>query len=219
MSAYATTIAEIQQYENDIINDQDKINKKGCPRCKADPSYVKKHGTCPRQYILIIDKLSTVIQSLIARCKCTHCNRSFRDYPPFALPYKRYTSATVIAAAHAYVAEEPSTYESTATEISTVYDGGDQDGKSLAGSSIFRWASFLGSLVVTQEKATDLIITRDPNTTVFRQTLPIANRKYRSKKRFTLLKRCVKTIFVNMEFHRIFKRSLFPDFAITCGCG
>jgi hypothetical protein len=135
-----------------------------------------------------------------------------------------------------FVADEPRSYESTAAAMSTRYCETDQYGnadpetivksgrdktneKSLSGSSIFRWASFLGSLVVTQEKATDLIVMSDPNSTVFRETFPIASRKYRTKEKSALLQRCLKTISVNMEFQRIFKRSLFPDFAITCGYG
>ena len=236
MSAYTPTIAEIQQWANDIIDESSTSGQIGCPHCKADPSYTKKHGTRPRQYILIIDKCSTAIHSQIARCRCTHCKKSFTVYPPFALPYKRYTSATIIEAMDGYVEAEPRSNESTAAAMSTRYCETDQygnadpetivksgrdktDEKSLSGSSIFRWVLFLGSLVVTQEKATDLIVMSDPNSTVFRETFPIASRKYRSKEKCTLLKRCLKTIFVNTEFQRIFKRSLFPDFAITCGYG
>lgn len=199
-------------------------------------SCIKMHEIRPRKYRVIVNMLVLVFPSLIARWKCHECGKTFTITPDFALPNKRYVKVVVLQGANDYAKNDETSYEKTAEKMSNGYSGINKDGEpdpfapppknpetgneaSLAASSIYRWATYLGEEPDVAQKALRMITQSDPTSTLFRLTFAIPARKYRTQGRKTVLQNCRKLLEINKNFESIFKCSLFPLFATSCRDG
>lgn len=214
----------IRAYEEDIRHHRLEGVLGQCPKCLAEadgPAFFSRHQARPRTYLVIVERLAYTIVSLITRWKCPICRGTFTLYPPFALPRKRYVRQAVLERAQRYVEEERATYRnSVRDQRMPIYRNGDDDEpRTLAHTTLYRWVTALGSLRRTLRTALDLIRQADPGTGLFRDLmrLRITPRKYRSEARREVLTTCRGLGMAEQRYARLFAASIFPDYATASG--
>lgn len=158
-----------------------------------------------------------IIKSWRVRFRCGNCLKPFTEYPPFALPHKRFVKQDVLAKAEKYLsAEQP---RCRATYRETVWEGTvpvsyakDQEGHQLSHVSVWRWLSWLGSLEDLMQRATQLIFQKDPQADLHWKPHPIADHKVRSEARRQTLQRAARMLEVVGMFTLLFGDNLFTHF-------
>ena len=156
-----------------------------------------------------------VIESWRVRFRCWHCRKTFTEYPPFALPHKRFVKQDVLAKALKYLSAEK-TLKCRATYREAVLEGRgplcyaeDQEGHQFRHATVWRWLSWLGSLQDLQQWATQLIFQKDPQADLHWKPHPIADHKVRSEGRRQTLQRAARMLDVVETFSILFGGSLF----------
>ena len=145
------------------------------------------------------------------------CNQTFTEYPPFALPYKRYVKGEVLKFCQRYVEEDQATYRSKVrvNGMPVCYEGqGEEiDDRRLVPSTLWRWVDFLGGMKKTLQEALRLIRQKAPSSGIFREIYPIASQKYRSDARRIVLQRCLRLFRAEGEYLPLFGTSIFLQLA------
>jgi hypothetical protein len=149
--------------------------------------------------------------------KCPLCHCTFTYYPDFAIPFKRYVKENILELSRKYIEDDETIYKDVVydkgLQIGYETDQGKIDERYFEGSTVWRWLSFLGSLLNTLNNALNLIRQKSPTSSIFRQIYPIHPNKYRSDKRKKLLQQSMRLFYADDEFQRLFKISIFPDLA------
>ena len=161
--------------------------------------------------------LVEVIESWRVRFRCRHCRKTFTEYPPFALPHKRFVKQDVLGRALKYLsAEKKPKPKCRATYREAVWEGRgplsyaeDQEGRQFSHSTIWRWLSWLGSLKDLMQQATQLILQKDPQANLHWKPHPIANHKVCSEERRKTLEQAAGMLDVVETFSLLFGVSLF----------
>lgn len=216
-------LQQVKNYEQQVFRNPIQCPFTICPRCHGrDPSF-KLHEIISRIYHVIVENEVHKINSVIIRMKCFICCRTFRLYPDFAVPYKRYVLPNIMDLSSRYLENDGQTYRKSVTENNAEFYHQQPEGQKisvLAHTTLCRWITSLAGLVQTLACALDIIKQKDPATGIFRvlAALKIPRKKYRSEARKTTLLRCRAFLRVEKEFVRIFsmgakKFSIFPDFA------
>lgn len=211
-----------------MIKGQVRCTLEICPRCQEKPAVFKRHEARQRQFLVIVERLVVKVISCLVRRKCSSCGKTFTDYPPFALPYKRFVSPEITERALRYLQDNTMTYERAARQ----QDPGQTNGRSpprqlmpvchedtgkggqLAPSTVHRWITTLGSLKKILQAATSLLL--ESHADIHRQSFDVAARKYRSEQRRDLLQDCLRLFHTEARFRILFERSIFPELAIRC---
>jgi uncharacterized C2H2 Zn-finger protein len=145
---HSATLEDIKAHQENV--EKNKITSEGlppCPRCRQEPIFFKIHAYRERRFLLIIKAIITFVYCTLVRFRCPRCGKTFTHYPDFAMPRKHYTRQTIESFANAYVEEEKKTYETAAmTDDGLAAYPGSDTGRSLAGSTIYRWISTLAHL-------------------------------------------------------------------------
>lgn len=217
-------LQQVKSYEQQVFRNPIQCPFKICPRCHGHAPKFKLHEIISRIYQVIVENEVHTIDSVIIRMKCLICCRTFRLYPDFALPYKRYVLPNIMDLSDRYLEDDGQTYRKSVTENNAefyhqqVSEG--QDVSVLAHSTLYRWITTLAGLVQTMACALGIINKKDPATGIFRvlAALEVPRRKYRSEARKTKLLGCRTLLRVEKEFFRLFSRgtknlSVFTDFA------
>lgn len=207
---YVDTPKEFSGHERSIVTKQ---GPRFCPKCKSDHDDFKLHERRDRLFYVIIDSFVHTVESFLGRWKCCLCRATFTLYPRYALPYKRYVRDVCISLGKEYVENDAATYRSVSSFIGYTTQTQKTDERKLAGSTVWRWLGFFGSLKNTLRNAFEIIRQSAPNSTVFRQMSPIHSKKYRSEERKTVLEQAFRLFTADAEFQAIWKRSFFPDLA------
>lgn len=208
----------INKYNENIASKKLPYPNELCPKCYERPNSYKLHELSPRFFQFIKNKMVHTINSFLPRWKCNLCNASFIVYPPFALPYKRYILLDFKILSEEYLNKEQKTYRDVVkvdyakTEIFYKGNGIDIDDRCLSHTTLWRYVGFLGSLNNILSNALDLIRQKDPESSIFREFVPVFVCKYRSKARKLVLETAQKLIFAQKEFIKLFKISIFPQF-------
>jgi len=155
-----------------------------------------------------------IIESWRVRFRCGHCLKTFTEYPPFALPHKRFVKQDVLAKAEKYLsAEQPrcrASYREAIWECQVPLSyAQNQQGRQLAHASVWRWLSWLGSLEEGLQRASQLIFQKDPQADLHWKPHPIADHKVRSEGRRQTLQRAARMLDVVETFLRLFGVNLF----------
>jgi len=190
-----------------------------CPHCHARPKTFWRHGVRKRLF-LVFAAVVVQVWSYLLRWKCPSCRRTFTQYPPFALPFKRYALPFIMERAGAYVMDEARTYaEGVEAEGMPICHEDAEAGRSLWPSTLWRWVSTLGGFSETVRRALELIHKKDPSTDIVRRLSgrPIRGEKYRSAARGAVLQRCRALVLAAPLYARLFGVGLFPDLATGVG--
>lgn len=118
------------------------------PRLQKNGADFARHDVSPRQFRIREGDLICIISSWRVRFRCRDCGKVFTEYPPFALPYKRFAKPALIDHAKKYLQRDISYRQSVqGTHTPVAYDGqaGDQ-GRQLSRSTVWKWLTWLGSL-------------------------------------------------------------------------
>jgi len=191
-----------------------------CPCCGGRPAEFKWRGVRKRLFLALANWVVQRVWSYLPLWKCPLCQQSFTDYPPFALPFKRYVLPNIHERCVAYVKDEARTYREgvEAEGMAISYEDADS-GTVLWPSTLWRWVSTLGGLPVTVREALDLIKQKNPSTGLFRALgeARIGDSKFRSAERKLVLQRCRELMLANRVYRDLFGVSIFPDLATACG--
>jgi len=138
------------------------------------------------------------------------------------LRYKQFVSPTVLERARDLLGTQKSYRKAVKhQQKSLVYDDRQQHplaqrGAALAGSTLWRWLSWLGSLTRTRQSAMQLISQKFPGHALHREMILIDPRKYRSEARGQTLQQAAELLLVEGMFRLKMTNPIFPDFATGC---
>jgi hypothetical protein len=185
------------------------------------PASFAQHDCARRKFRLRVydptldEIIVEVIESWRVRFRCRHCLKTFTEYPPFALPHKRFVKQDVLTKALKYLSAEResncrATYREAVWErrVPLSY-ATDQEGHQVRHSTVWRWLSWLGSLEDLRQRATQLIFQKDPQANLHWKPHPIADHKVRSEGRRKTLEQAAMTLDVVETFSHLFGISLF----------
>jgi len=213
------TSEQIKQYSDLVRKGESPCHLMFCPLCHVAPDHFKRHDKRRRKFLVIVEQVTHVVIGLLTCWKCPGCGTCFTGYPPFALPYKRYTLPTICAFSRRYVENDSMTYRKLIQQnpIGTLQPCYDRECQ-LNHSTIHRWIGTLGQFDTIIRKAQDLILQADPASTVCRDLagLTVACRKYTSERRKMLLLACRRLLDLEKRFCRLFDVSIFHNLATKC---
>lgn len=214
-------IAAIQGYTEAVERGLVQPTVNCCPLCGEEPEGFRLHDRRKRVFLVLVERLVHEVLSKLPRWRCPLCSGSFTDYPPFALPHKRYVRECVFELVERYLDEEHTSYRKAVREegLPVFYDSGDDaiDERSLAHSTLHRWFPFFAFLRATLREALRLVRARSAASTLLRRVFPVAPRKYRSDERRAILSAALRALSIDQEYRLLFGRSIFPDLATACG--
>ena len=213
------TSEQINQYSDQVRKGENPCHLPFCPLCQLDSEHFNRHDIRRRKFLVIVEQIAHVVIGLLTCWKCPGCNTCFTGYPPFALPYRRYTLPTICAFSRRYVENDSMTYRKLIEQNPI---GSPQIGNSaewqLDHSTVHRWIGALGRFDAITRKAQDLILQADPASTVCRDlaALTVASRKHTSEWRKILLLGCRRLLDLEKRFCRLFDVSIFHNLATKC---
>jgi hypothetical protein len=226
MSSSVTPI-EIESYSNHVLRNMIRCELPSCAVCHTPPSLFTRHQARPRGFYILCDILVQVVLCLVIRWRCPGCKKTFTQQPPFALPCKRYVRETLLNFTGCYLEEETATYRKVVLEEgmpifhASTSGEGTIDDRSLAHSTPYRWISALGGFKEILRCAQDLILQKNPASTVCRDlaAVNVSAQKYVKAGRESVLKRCRQILHLEAQFRTTFGASIFPFFATRCAWG
>lgn len=212
----STTVEEINQNTEQVRRNRNPCPVRVCPKCQEESDRFHRHDKKERKFLVIVEQLVHVVIGLLTLWKCPECGKCFIGYPPFAMPYKRYTIPTICTFSRRYVENDEMTYSKLIQETPILYDISTE--RELYPSTIHRWISRLGQLNTTVAKSQDFILQADPASTICRDMpgLTVASRKYNREARKIVLLTCRKIMEIEKRFRRLFDVSIFHQLAIRC---
>ena len=217
----AKILAEMESYSKDVQEKRVTCGLAACLRCGKRTDDFTLHDRRQRSFLVALERLVHKVLVWLARWKCRLCGATFTLYPPFALPFKRYVTLTVLTLSESYLENDALTYRKA-----VLHDGmpifheskeaGSLDERTLQHSTLHRWFALFGALARTRREALRLIRQKSPGSGVFRKILPIPPWKYRSDERRGALGRSRQLLVAEAEYRAIFKISIFPQLATLC---
>ncbi len=217
----SATRAEIEKYSDDVLRNKVRCQLPPCSACGTSPEGFRRHEARPRTFHILWETVVQTIRCLVIRWRCPGCRKSFTQQPPFAFPRKRYTRESILDLSARYVEDPAATYRATVSTDEGMEIFHASCDKSLAHSSPYRWISCLGGLREILRTAQDLILQKDPVSTVCRDlaAIEIPVRKYVKAARGSVLKRCRQILHLEGRFRKTFGASIFPLVATRCAWG
>ena len=211
----------IKKHTDSIISGNFNPPEGPCPKCLENPISFKLHECKKRNFRYICESFIYTVLSLLTRWRCPICNCTFTDYPPFAIPYKRYVMVDIERLTDHYIKNNQS-YEQTVSHDDSPIGYEDQKGiideRKLSKTTLWRWVGFFGKLENTISGAFNLIRQKNSNCRIFRNVYPVSAAKYRSLERKKLIQNTMKLFQINTFFQleNYFGNSIFPRFASSC---
>lgn len=218
------TRSDIEKYSSDVLGNKVPCGLPSCPVCNSQPHLFRRHQARPRKFRILSDALVQLVICLVIRWKCPGCNKTFTQQPPFALPFKRYTSDAILDHCGRYLEDETLTYRKTVLEEgSEIFHASTNDGdtpvdKVLSHTTPYRWITTLEGFKEIGRRALDVILQKSPDIRVCRDlaALTISPHKFVKAPREQTLKRSRWLIHLEAVFRAVFHASIFPFFATGC---
>jgi hypothetical protein len=216
-------LEKIKRYTESIENGSYVCTFETCPLCGRQPGE-KDFGPCgkrPRIFLVIVEALVQKALSLLTRWLCPCCRRRFTDYPPFAVPNKRYVRQEIEERSARYLEDGSAIYRQVVRDGNTAcgYDmneDGTMDERQLVGSTVHRWLTWLGCQTEKLSMVLGMVKALAPRSTIHRDPLPIPARKYRSEKRNEILQNARRLLHAEAQIRAIrLRRSDASDFGIA----
>jgi len=226
-SSSSATRAEIEKYRDDVVRNKIRCELPHCPECSTSPDLFTRHQARPRKFYTLYDRLVETVLCLVIRWRCTGCKKTFTQQPPFAFPRKRYTRESILDFSACYVEDEAATYRTTVLDEGMeifhplTSEGDTTRYKNLAHSTPYRWITTLSGFKQILRGAQDLILQKNPASTVCRDlaAIEICARKYVKPARESVLRRCRQVLHLEVRFRATFLASIFPFYATECAWG
>jgi hypothetical protein len=157
-------IDRIDSYSRQVSQKAISCGTKSCRHCGFEPKQTEaftRHATRSRQLFVIVVPYVRMVRALLPRWRCPSCQRTFTEYPPFVIPYKRYTLPQMMHRAHVYVTNSTVSYRRGASDSGRplFHEVKPRPDKSpaheedqgclclgiMAHTSLFHWVTLLGS--------------------------------------------------------------------------
>jgi len=210
---------KIKQYNQQVADHMITCLIGPCSRCNNTPDHFRRHELRKRQFRVIADEIVHFVLGLLIRWKCPGCNKSFTQYPDFALPYKRYILPDMMRYAERYLEDEQMSYSRLVIKWVAGYERHPGDESQLWPSTIHRWISTIGGLRRVYAKAQEVIHQKNPSSglTRYLAKLTVSCRKFKTVHRQNILTACLRIVHVERIFNHIFQTSIFFKIAPTYG--
>ena len=150
--------AEIAAHSARVRKGNHRCSLSRCPHCGRAPEsmlFFRRHALRHREFLVIQGRYVHTVEGLLARWRCPFCRRTFTEYPPFALPFKRYAVSQIAPRALDYVEEDGISYRKAVLETfmpifhwfdpAAGPDARADDEPVLAHTTLYRWVSTLGN--------------------------------------------------------------------------
>lgn len=214
-------LAAIQSYRQAVEERRVRCDVDACPRCKQHHDAFRLHECRKRTFLYVLGRMVYSQWCWLTRWKCPLCGKTFTIYPPFALPFKRYATETVLALSERYVTEDAASYRrSVRVDGMAVFhaeaEAGAAGTRILEHSTLQRWIPFFAGLGRVRREALKLIRAAAPASGVFRRIAPVAPWKYRSPERGAILQDARQILVAAREYVALFGASIFPRLATAC---
>ena len=209
----SATIEEINQHSEQVLKGENSCPVSICPKCGAKSNNFKHREAKPRIFYVLIEQVIQVVNAFLTLWRCPECKKCFMGYPPFAMPYKRYTTATICEFTRRYVENDDMSYRGVINETPLFSETTPE--RELVHTTIHRWITTLGRMDMTLARAQDLIMQANPLSTISRDmaAVGIACQKYTSEARKSLLLTCRKMLKTGTRFCQQFEVSIFHHLA------
>ena len=112
----SATTEEIIQHREQVRRSQNPCPVRICPKCHEKSDSFIRYDKKNRKFRVVIEQVIHVVLGLLTCWKCPECGKCFMGYPPFAIPYKRYTIPTICAFSQRYVENDAMTYRNLIEE-------------------------------------------------------------------------------------------------------
>jgi len=153
-------IAEIAAHSARVRKGNHRCSLSCCPHCGRAPEstlFFRRHAIRQREFLAIDDRYVRKVEGLLAHWRCPFCRRTFTEYPPFALPFKRYAVPQIAPRALDYVQKDGISHRKAvlqrfmpifhfATDRQTDWE------PVLAHTTLYRWVSTLGNGLCQQAR-------------------------------------------------------------------
>lgn len=187
-------LEEIKRHTASVAIGSARCRQDTCPHCSRPPGKkgFRRVGKRRRIFYVVVQSLVKKIVSFLLRWRCPCCRRSFTDYPPFAVPRRRYITEAIEQRCTRYLEDHTATYRRVVRDgiHACGYDrneDGTMDERHLVPATVHRWLTWLGEQTEKLSLVLDMVRVLAPRSTIHRQVLPIPARKYRSQKRKEVL--------------------------------
>jgi len=208
----------IEEHNRRALQREALPEKARCRHCKRvlSPDQFKYHGLRRRSFLVEIGDLIEKVSSWLVRLKCCFCKGTFTVYPEFALPYKRYTRQQIEERSAAYL-EDPSCTYMKAAGGRLARCGYEQDERQFAGSTVWRWITYLGGQVELLRKLCSYLAERFPQADFHRLIVKVSPKKARTEKRRRVLESARRLLHAWACLRACEQAEIFTDFATDLG--
>jgi len=220
MFTVTTSEAEINAHTDRVRVPDLRCGLAQCPKCRGVPGGFHFHERRRRSFRLIVDGLVRIVASFLARWRCPLCRQTFTEYPPFALPRKRYVRGHPFAFADRYLDDDRQSYRRAARGDDGSGFGYPCDPEAISArqldfTTVWRWTGFAGALDPLRRHVARLVREKDPASGLFREVRPVPSRKCRSPARRGLLLNGLRLFAADREYRRLFGFTIFPTICNT----
>jgi len=171
----------IKQHEELVMCPVSKRYAACCPHCEHDGKFHRHEIRRRTFYVESESGEAFAVQSWLVRWRCSNCGRRFTDYPPFALPHKRFVKPSVFGIAMKFFRDGRSTYR-RATSVTAAH------------SSLWRWLSWLADLFESGRRCLQFLMASNPESILHRNGYLVAPWKWRSACRGSTLHTAFRTL-------------------------
>ena len=209
-------IKQIEAHEKEVRLGLKPSNLQFCIFCNEPSRSLKRHEVRHRILYFIIKYYVYRKEVVLCRWKCIVCKKTFTYYPEYSLPYKRYIKSAIVWFSALYLNNAEISYmKAVKHSFNVIVHKDDEQTKQseFNSTTVWRWQSFLSSLIKLEQKALQLIRESTSESTVFRESYSINRQKYRSQDRKAQLLKALKLLKVEETFRSIFRATIFPQFA------
>lgn len=191
----------ITNHTNSIIKGHFSSPDIICQCCHQKPKFFKLHESRKRQFRLVVENIVKTTVSFLLRWRCLLCNKTFTEYPSFAVPHKRFVLTDINRLGQKYLSNDTLGYRGVVKENGVNIGYPDSNGlceQFVSHSTVWRFMIYLADR--SQVKRQHFIMPKKVSV--------ISSFKYRSNKRKTLLYKAFKEIIL---FTQQADKVFFPD--------
>jgi hypothetical protein len=195
-----TIVEQIREHERSVATSVSRRYATCCPIC-GNTSEFRRHEIRRRTFYCKSEGgNSTSVYSWLVRWKCCECLRTFTDYPPFALRFKRHVKPVIFDMIETLVRRDSMTYRGITDDQASH-------------SSLWRWIGWINTLYDQSLRCMQWIMQTNPYTLMYRENHRVSPRKSRSKERARSLEVARQTFYRIKTFeHLALAPPTFPNF-------
>ena len=200
----------IKDHHVKVLSTNPDVPEGPCVKCLQQPDFFTLHDGRQRSFRFILLDIVRVAITILLRWKCPLCKGTFTDYPPFAIPYKRFVRDDIEGLSARYVERDKETYRCVVRPEKTAI-GYEHDGeRQFEHSTVWKWLSWHGTQEKRSAETLEWIRYHSPSHGIFRALTPIAPKKYRSERRKKVLERARLLLLAARAYLDLFQSKTFP---------